>query len=62
MLPGMTDLLGAAARRQLARQTRDPDVRSVEAASAPLRVAPDRCQSRRNRTFERSLSQEGMTR
>ncbi len=41
MFPGMTDVLGAAARLQLARQVRDPEAESVEAGSAPLGVAPD---------------------
>jgi pimeloyl-ACP methyl ester carboxylesterase len=41
MFPGMTDVLGAAARLQLARQTKDPGAPVVEAASAPPRVDPD---------------------
>ncbi len=64
MLPGMTDVLGAAARLALARQTKDPEGATVEAASAPIRVTPDLARYRYlvGRRFTRGADLEAVPR
>ncbi|MHB1500696.1 MAG: alpha/beta fold hydrolase [Candidatus Dormibacteria bacterium] len=41
LFPGVTDLLGAAGRRAMARQSRNPDKEAVEVGADPGRIGPD---------------------